>query len=174
MILNVGEADISVLRSARISLSLSIFRILPPGRLKSVALGCAIACFVVGSALLVYELAMLSLYKVGWETGFISNRSVTMLVVGPRTVGKQSFRPPLPPDWRANPLTADILSSLVLVGLPLYALSKMTALPSSERRMLLILFAGTLLVLASGCAMAAFMFLGSAWGATYSAHLQVC
>ena len=40
--------------------------------------------------------------------------------------------------------------------------------------MLLVLFTGSLLVLAAGCAEAAFIIMGSLWATLYAAHLQVC
>ncbi|KAJ8088799.1 hypothetical protein PM082_014045 [Marasmius tenuissimus] len=136
--------------ASRISLSLSIFRILPTGRLRTAALAFSIGCFFVGSTIVTYQAVML--YSLRSETHRPAWKR--WQVAGPQVI-------------------ADILCSLFLVALPLYALSKMTSLPTSERRIILILFAGTLLSLGAGCGeVAATAIPGNEIGLVYGANVQ--
>ncbi|KAJ8088800.1 hypothetical protein PM082_014046 [Marasmius tenuissimus] len=114
--------------ASRISLSLSIFRILPTGRLRTIVLAFSIGCFFVGPTIVIYHATML--YSTRNETHWPAWRR--WKVAGPQVI-------------------ADVLCSLFLVALPLYALRKMTSLPKSERRIILILFGSTLLSLGAGC-----------------------
>ncbi|KAK1224972.1 hypothetical protein PQX77_012121 [Marasmius sp. AFHP31] len=114
--------------ASRISLSLSIFRILPTGRPRTIALAFSIGCLFVGPTIVIYHAAML--YSTRNETHWPAWRR--WKVSGPQVI-------------------ADILCSLFLVALPLYAFRKMTSLPKPERRIILILFGSTLLSLGAGC-----------------------
>ncbi|KAJ8088778.1 hypothetical protein PM082_014022 [Marasmius tenuissimus] len=145
----VGALNFATIWASRISLSLSIYRILPAGRLKTAALTFSIGCFFVGSAIVSYH--AVTLYSLRSDTQWPARKR--WKVVGPQ-------------------VTADILCSLFLVALPLYALSKMTSLPTSERRIILILFASTLLSLGAGCAEVAATAVANATGLVYGANIQ--
>ncbi|KAJ8088801.1 hypothetical protein PM082_014047 [Marasmius tenuissimus] len=145
----VAALTFAAIWSSRISLSLSIVRILPVGRLRTVALAFSIGCFFVGSTILTYHAVML--YSLRSETNWPAWKR--WKVAGPQ-------------------VTADILCSIFLVTLPLYALSKMTSLPSSERRIILILFASTLLSLGVGCGEVAAMVIANQIGLVYGANVQ--
>ncbi|KAK1224971.1 hypothetical protein PQX77_012120 [Marasmius sp. AFHP31] len=145
----VAALTFAAIWASRISLSLSIVRILPVGRLRTVALAFSIGCFFVGSTILTYHAVML--YFLRNETNWPA--WLRWKVAGPQ-------------------VTADILSSLFLVTLPLYAFSKMTSLPSSERRIILILFASTLLSLGAGCGEIAATVIANEIGLVYGANVQ--
>ncbi|KAL0058732.1 hypothetical protein AAF712_014572 [Marasmius tenuissimus] len=145
----IAVLELAAIWASRISLSLSIWRILPKGRLKTVALAFSIGCFLVGSTIMTYHAVML--YSLRSETQWPAWRR--WKVAGPQVI-------------------ADILCSLFLVALPLYALSKMTSLPSSERRIILILFAGTLLSLGAGCGEVAATVVANVIGLVYGATVQ--
>ncbi|KAJ8088805.1 hypothetical protein PM082_014051 [Marasmius tenuissimus] len=141
--------NIATIWSSRISLSLSIVRILPPSRLRTLTIVFSVACFAVGSAILTYHLVVLYFLRARtqWPT------QKRWMIAGPHVI-------------------ADLLASLLLVAVPLYALRKMKSLPTEERRILLILFSSTLVVLALGCATMICAIVGSEIVLLCAAHIQ--
>ncbi|KAJ8088751.1 hypothetical protein PM082_013994 [Marasmius tenuissimus] len=149
--LAMSALSICSIWSSRISISLSIVRILPPGRLKKVAVGLAIGCSVLGVAILAYVLVVFkNIMSHHWVWYPMASR---WLLVVPQ-------------------ITTDILSSLAIVVLPRYALWNSSSLPTAERRLILVLSASSLLALILSCTMTAFSFNGHPKGIWYSFTLE--
>ena len=78
--------------------------------------------------------------------------------------------------WLTQDLSSgDVISSLVLVSFPLYALRLTSSeLPVHERRLIYALFASTILTLAACLAQAIFVAKMDRFATSYSAMLEVC
>ncbi|KAL0573520.1 hypothetical protein V5O48_008441 [Marasmius crinis-equi] len=139
----------AIVWTSRISLALSISRILPPSRLRTAAIWLSVACFLAGSAIIIVDDVLL---KSGSKVGSSSSRAMVIFKI-----------------------IADIVSSTLLVSLPLYALytSLRMSLPSAERRLIIVLFTGTLLTLGTCFAQTIFSVEKDMARVSYSVHLEM-
>ncbi|KAJ8088842.1 hypothetical protein PM082_014088 [Marasmius tenuissimus] len=144
---------------SRISLSLSIARILPPGRLRRSTVCLAIFCFLAGASLPFLK-ARLCTRAFELQNDPTARSAIDLC---PRATGIY---------LAALQITGDVVSSVLLVAIPVYFL-RSTALPTSERRLILTLFASTVLALAVSILHVVFILTKSA-GVVLSIHLQVC
>ncbi|KAJ8077155.1 hypothetical protein PM082_001583 [Marasmius tenuissimus] len=142
---------------SRISLALSIARILPPSRLRKSTVCLAIFCFLAGVSL---TLIKVFLCKAIYEPQ--SN---------PTTLAATNYCPrPTGTFLIAFQTTSDVLSSVLLVAIPIYFL-RSTDLPTPERRLILMLFTSTVLALVV-CILHAVLILQNSRGMVFSTQLE--
>ncbi|KAL0578833.1 hypothetical protein V5O48_003157 [Marasmius crinis-equi] len=120
----------SIVWCSRISLSLSIARILPPSRLRLTANSLAVFCLVAGIILTVIKPFLCT------------------VLFPPRVPFPNTFCRPGNGTVFSVQAAGDVISSVLLVIIPIYAL-RYTDIPSCERRLIVTLFASTSLTLAS-------------------------
>ncbi|KAL0068726.1 hypothetical protein AAF712_004055, partial [Marasmius tenuissimus] len=124
----------TVVWCSRISLSLSITRILPPSYLRKFTVCLAIFCFLAGVSLTFLKAFLCAVvYEPQSDPTILSATDFCPGVTGIYLIAFQT--------------TGDVLSSILLVAIPIYFLQS-TDLPNSERRLILTLFASTVLALA--------------------------
>ncbi|KAG7090585.1 hypothetical protein E1B28_009691 [Marasmius oreades] len=139
--------------TSRISLCLSIVRILPPSRLRRTALMLSVACFVFGSIITPIKSALCNLE-------FLSQYQTIMSCRGGITIF-------------VTQVAGDIISSAILVVFPLYALRITSSnLPADERRLIYLLMTGTLLTLGACLAQSFYVIRRDPFGMTYSAKIE--
>ncbi|KAL0576932.1 hypothetical protein V5O48_005039 [Marasmius crinis-equi] len=138
--------------ASRISLALSVARILPPGRLRTTAIVLSVACFLTGSIFLTAKVALLNNPRPDEVAQFEAVKWLVVLQVA-----------------------ADVIASLLLLTLPLYTLWNTRSLPAPERRLLMVLSMGSFLTLGACCAQAAFVLRkdGKGWGYAGQLHVTI-
>ncbi|KAF9261955.1 hypothetical protein L218DRAFT_468445 [Marasmius fiardii PR-910] len=131
----------SIVWFSRVSLSLSIARIFPPGRTRLTAIFLSIACLVIGLVLVI-------------------GKPLACSISFPKP-GQPAQLACIPGVWTFFyfQIIGDILSSVALVIFPIRALfpSTVSELRSSEHRLILVLLLSTLATLAMGLANAIFI-----------------
>ncbi|KAJ8088824.1 hypothetical protein PM082_014070 [Marasmius tenuissimus] len=142
----------------RASHALSVSRILPPGRRRTMSIVLAIFCLVAGSlyAILVQTLCTLN---TTWTQGAPKGtRYVKCKGRGALTIAAG---------------TSDVLSNVFLVALPLHCLWRVSDLPPKERRLIMVLFASTILTLIPSVVRAVYAYEQSPFAVTYTMKFQV-
>ncbi|KAL0573521.1 hypothetical protein V5O48_008442 [Marasmius crinis-equi] len=146
----VSALSLGAIWSSRISLALSIARILPPSRLRTSAVALSVGCGVMGCATLAEKMVV-------FNAPILQKEHIVQL----RIIG--TFQ-----------IVGDVIASLVLLILPLYALWNSSSLPSTERRLILVLFTSTFLTLMASCAQTACTIVKKdGRGLSYTINLQI-
>ncbi|KAF9261960.1 hypothetical protein L218DRAFT_468676 [Marasmius fiardii PR-910] len=142
----------AVVWTSRISLSLSIARILPPSRLRQTALFIAMACLIFGTVITPLKTCLCTLDYTQDTARFTCQGGNTVFI---------------------TQVAGDIISSAILVIFPIYALRLTSSnLPADERRLIFLLMTGTLLTLGVCLAQSFFVIKQEPFGMTYSAKME--
>ncbi|KAJ8077153.1 hypothetical protein PM082_001581 [Marasmius tenuissimus] len=147
----------TVVWCSRISLSLLIARILAPSYLRKFTVCLAIFCFLAGVTLTFLKAFLCTIvYEPQSDPTILSATDFCPGATGTYLIAFQA--------------TGDVLSSVLLVAIPIYFLQP-TDLPNSERRLILTLFTSTVLALAICILHVVFIFEESG-GAAFSTQLE--
>ncbi|KAL0573847.1 hypothetical protein V5O48_008111 [Marasmius crinis-equi] len=141
----------AIIWCCRSSLALSIMRILPPGRRRIMSLVLAFTFFLVGSLLIIFGRTTCSASR-GGEPRMLKCDGGKALYIATAI--------------------SDIISSILLVALPLHCLWRASNLAQNERRLIMILFTSTVLTLVACLVNAVYIAKRDAFGITYSAKLE--
>ncbi|KAJ8088825.1 hypothetical protein PM082_014071 [Marasmius tenuissimus] len=148
----------SIIWCCRASLALSITRILPPGRRRTMSLLLALTCLLLGF-----------LYAILVQT--VCSMTVTQTTVA--TKGARFISCKGGSTLAAAIATSDIVSGIFLVALPLHCIWKASDIAKTERRLILILFASTTITLIPSVARVVYSIHQSAFALTYTSKLEV-
>ncbi|KAK1232316.1 hypothetical protein PQX77_004567 [Marasmius sp. AFHP31] len=163
--------SLGVIWCSRVSLALSIARILPPSRLRIMALGLSVACFAAMAITITVKLVVFNVPTLQTKPKVQRWIYGTFHVVGERNL---VFGVLLGLILASNSNQCGVVSSIVLTAIPLYAFWNSTSLPPAERRLILVLFASGLLNLIACCVRTAFTIDGEdERGLSYSINLQI-
>ncbi|KAK1224949.1 hypothetical protein PQX77_012098 [Marasmius sp. AFHP31] len=137
--------------ASRVSLALSVARIIPPGRLRTASICVAVGCFLFGTMLVILKCAVCRIK-------FTPAGPHPICIGGRVSIGIQT--------------AGDVVASLILMFFPLYALRLASELPSHERRLIHALFASTILTLTACLCQAIFVIKTNRFAMTYSGSLE--